>query len=151
MEYQVLSEDCTKSLEVKSKKKYSLPSVKKWLGKSPLCRVWGEDTRQRVNGGGPLPSVRRITLGKDQFCRVSNNNTRQRAAAVNGRQPPLILCRVSSPDTRQRGSFAEYYFLTLGKPFFFTFGLQTFSAVLKQYLILHVLMWHISQTFSIFL
>ena len=38
------------------------------LGKSPLCRVSAEDTRQRVNGGGPLPSVRRITLGKASFA-----------------------------------------------------------------------------------
>ena len=29
MEYQVLYEDCIKSLEVKSEKKYGLPSVKK--------------------------------------------------------------------------------------------------------------------------
>ena len=34
---------------------------------------------------------------------------------------------------------------------FFTFNLQTFSAVLIQYLVLHVPMWHVSQTFSIFL
>ena len=78
----------------------------------------------------------------------AKNNTRQRAAAVNGRQPPLTLCRVSSPDTRQRGSFAECHFLTLDKPYiFFTFDLQTFSAVLIQYLVLHVPMWHISRTF----
>ena len=77
------------------------------LGKKVVCRV--PNTR------------RRITLGKDQVCRVSNNNTRQRAAAVNGRQPPLILYRVSSPDTRQIGSFAEcHFFLTLGKPYFFS-------------------------------
>ena len=61
-------------------KKYGLPSVihsanncfaecqKMTLGKSPLCRVSAEDTRQRVNGGGPLPSVRRITLGKASFA-----------------------------------------------------------------------------------
>ena len=107
------------------------------LGKKVVCRV--PNTRQR------------ITLGKDQFCRVSNNNTWQRTAAVNGRQPLLILYRVSSPDTRQRGSFAECHFLTLGKPYFFKLlTSKTFSAVLRQYLVLHVPMWHIFWTFSIF-
>ena len=40
-------------------KKNSLPSVKKMtFGKLPFCRVSGEDTRQRVNGGcQPLAAV----------------------------------------------------------------------------------------------
>ena len=46
--------------------------------------------------------------------------------------------------------FAECYFLTLRKPYFFTFDLQTFSTVLRQYLVLHVPMWHISWTFLYF-
>ena len=51
MKYQVLYEDCKKSLEVKSEKKWFAECQKMTLGKSPLCRVSGEDTRQRVNGG----------------------------------------------------------------------------------------------------
>ena len=52
MEYQVLYEDCRKSLKVKSEKIWFAECQKMTLGKSPLCRVSGEDTRQRVNGGG---------------------------------------------------------------------------------------------------
>ena len=121
------------------------------LGKEVVCRV-----SERKHSANKWHSTKRWfaecrTLGKDQICRVTNNNTRQRAAAVNGRQPPLILCRVSSPDTRQRGSFAECHFWhSASHIFFFTFDLQTFSAVLIQYLVLHVSMWHISRAFSIF-
>ena len=51
-------ENCRKSLEVKSEEKIWFAECQKMtLGKSPLCRVSGEDTRQRVNGGGNLPSV----------------------------------------------------------------------------------------------
>ena len=41
----------------KVKKIWFAECQKMTLGKSALCRVLGEDTRQRVNGGGPLPSV----------------------------------------------------------------------------------------------
>ena len=70
---------------------------------------------------------KQIALGKDQVCRVSG--TRQ--TRILGK---VVICRVSFFDTRQ----------TI---FFFTFDLQTFSAVLIQYLVLHVPMWHISRTF----
>jgi len=49
------------------------------LGKSALCRVLGEDTRQRVSGGDPLPSV--------LVCPVSG--TRQTWSL-----PSVIVCRV---------------------------------------------------------
>ena len=42
---------------LKVKKIWFAECKKMTLGKSPLCQVSGEDTRQRVNGGGPLPSV----------------------------------------------------------------------------------------------
>ena len=98
----------------------TLPSIfYQALGKDVVCRM-----SERKHSANKWHSAKMWfkcrTLGKDQVCRVSNNNTRQRAAAVNGRQPPLILYRVPSPDTRQRGSFAECHFLTLGKPYFFS-------------------------------
>ena len=59
-------------------KKNSLPSVKKMtFGKLPFCRVSGEDTRQRVNGGRRL------------FAECQDNNTRQRPVL-----PSVIVCRV---------------------------------------------------------
>ena len=80
MEYQVLYENCRKSLEVKSEKIWFAECQKITLGKSPLCRVSGEDTRQRVNGScRPLTAAAlcRVfwfaecpTLGKSPFCRV---------------------------------------------------------------------------------
>ena len=81
MEYQVLYEDCRKSLESKVKKKFGLSSVKKMtLGKSELCRVSGEDTRHRVNGGCQPLTVAALcrvlwfaecrALGKPGLCRV---------------------------------------------------------------------------------
>ena len=70
MQYQVLYEDCRKSLVVKSEIKIWFAECQKMtLGKSPLCRVSGEDTRQRVNGGGPLPSV--LVCRVPPLCRVS--------------------------------------------------------------------------------
>ena len=61
---------CTRTAEKvwRSKvKKYGFAECQKiTLGKSPLCRVLGEDTRQRVNGDGPLPSV--------LVCRVPTNH-----------------------------------------------------------------------------
>ena len=89
MEYQVLYENYRKNLEVKSGKKYSLPSVKKKHSvKEPLCRVSGEDTRQRINGGcWPLTEASLCqvfwfaecrALGKPPLCRV------------------LVVCRVLS-------------------------------------------------------
>ena len=73
------------------------------------------------------------------------------------------LLSAIGPDTRQRDSFAECLVLTLGKEaplssaifdtrqtIFFTFDLQTFSIVLRQYMVLHVPMWHISRTFLYF-
>ena len=123
------------------------------LGKEAVCRVLERKHSANKQVVCQVPNTRqRITLDKDQVCRVSNNNTRQRATAVNSQQPSLILCRVSAPNTRQRGSFAECHFLTLGKPYFFKLlTSKTFSAVLRQYLVLHVPMWHIFWTFSIFL
>ena len=41
----------------KVKKIWFAECQKMTLGKSPPCRVSREDTRQRVNGGVPLPSV----------------------------------------------------------------------------------------------
>ena len=96
-----------------------------------------------------VPSTQQtITLGKDQVCRVSG--TRQTRTLGKG-PPPLTLCRVSSPDTRQSGDLPSVIFWHSTNHFFFTFDLQTFFAVLIQYLILHISMWHISRTFSIFL
>ena len=57
------------------------------LGKSPLCRVSGEDTRQRVNDGGPLPSV--------LVCRVPDTRQTWSLSSV-------IVCRVLG--TRQTTS-----------------------------------------------
>ena len=112
------------------------------------------DTRQR----GGLPSAEhsannntRQRPGLPSVGHSKNRNTQQWAAAVNGRQPPLTLCRVSSPDTRQSGDLTSVIFWHSANHFFSTFDLQTFSAVLIQYLVLHVPMWHISRTFSIFL
>ena len=74
------------------------------LDKSPLCRVSGEDTRQRVNGGGPLPSV--------LVCRVPD--TRQTWSL-----PSVIVCRVLG--TRQTTSLScasclpSAFSLALGK------------------------------------
>ena len=83
MEYQVLSEDCRKSLDVKSEKKYGLPSVKKWhSAKEPLCWVSGADTRHRINGG-----YRPLTVAA--LCRVLLFDTRQTWSL-----PSVILCRV---------------------------------------------------------
>ena len=82
------------------------------LGKSALCRVLGEDTRQRVNGGGPLPSVRRITLGKASFAECYCSTSLPSASCLPsafslalGKQP---LCRV--PDKKHSAKFG-----TLGK------------------------------------
>ena len=69
MEYQVLSEDCRKNLEVKSEK-------------NMVCRVSGEDTRQRINDG-----CRPLTAAA--LCRVLLFDTRQ-----TWHLPSVILCRV---------------------------------------------------------
>ena len=81
MEYQVLYEDCRKVWRSKVKKKIWFAECQKMtLDKSLLCRVSGEDTRQRVNGGcRPLMAAAlcRVfwfaecpTLGKPSLCRV---------------------------------------------------------------------------------
>ena len=134
-----------------------LPSAReKALGKHPAL---GKEVVCRV------PRTRRtITLGKTSICRVLCSWHSAKAAAVNGRQPPLTLCRVSSPDTRQSDDlpsiifwhsakrlFAECHFLTLGKPYFFTFYIQTFSAVLIQYLVLMFQCGAFLGLFSLFL
>ena len=77
MEYQVTAEKVWRS---KVKKKWFAECQKMTLGKSPLYRVSGEDTRQRVNGGcRPLTAAAlcRVfwfaecpTLGKPPLCRV---------------------------------------------------------------------------------
>ena len=105
-EYQVLYKDCRKSLVVKSGKKYGLLSVKKWhSANEPLCRVSGEDTRQRINGGyRPLTeaSLCRVllftecsALGKPPLCRVL---LFAECSALD--KPPLcrvpVVCRVLS-------------------------------------------------------
>ena len=65
MEYQVLYEDCRKSLEVKSEKIYGLSSVKKrYSANHHFTECQKEDTRQRVN------SVCR-PLTAAALCRVS--------------------------------------------------------------------------------
>ena len=125
-----------------------LPSaIEKALGKQ-------NGTRQR----GCLPSAEHSADNNTQqrpglpsVEHSANRNTRQTAAAVNGRQPPLTLCRVSSADTWQSADLPSVIFYTRQTIFIFTFDLQTFSVVLIQYLILHVLMWQISRIFSTFL
>ena len=56
------------------------------LGKSPLCRVSGEDTRQRVNGGG-LAECSGLSSARH---------------SVNLSLPSVIVCRVRG--TRQTNS-----------------------------------------------
>ena len=100
------------------------------LDKEVVCRV---------------PSTRQtITLGKDQVYRVSD--TWQTRTLGKG-PPPLTLCRVS----RQSPDLPSVILWHSVNHIFFIFDLQTFSAVLIQYLVLHVPMWHISRTTSIFL
>ena len=90
MEYQILYEDCRKSLEVKSEK-YGLPSVKKWhstnhrfaecqektLGKgltaAALCRVFWFAECPTLDKSGlcrVLLFVEYSALGKPPLCRV---------------------------------------------------------------------------------
>ena len=83
MEYQVLYEDCRQSLEVKSEKNIWFAECQKMtLGKSPFCRVSGEDTRQRVNGG-----CRPLTVAA--FAECQEHNTQQIPVL-----PSVIVCRV---------------------------------------------------------
>ena len=98
-----------KVLEVKSLKKYGLPSVKKsHSAKEPLCRVLGADTRQRINDGCWL-------LTAVALCRVLLCDTRQTLSL-----PSVILCRVLG--TRQTTSLpsasclSSALSLALGKP-----------------------------------
>ena len=106
MKYQVLYEDRRKSLEVKSEKKiWFVECQKMTLDKSPLCRVSGEDTRQRVNGScRPLTAAAlcRVfwfaecpTLGKPGLCLVL---LFAECSALS--KPPLcrvlVVCRVLS-------------------------------------------------------
>ena len=97
MEYQVLYEDCRKSLEVKSDKKIwfaecqkmtlgkgasSLSVRRRHSAKEPLCWVLGQDTQQRIKGG--YQSLTAATL-----CRVLLFDTRQTWSL-----PSVSLCRV---------------------------------------------------------
>ena len=77
------------------------------LGKSPLCRVSRDDTRQRVNGG-----CRPLTAAA--FAECQENNTRQIPVL-----PSVIICRVLG--TRQTTSLpsarclSSAFSLALGK------------------------------------
>ena len=100
-----------------------------------------------------LPSAGNKTLGKAQQDTRQRIDTRQKTTTCDGHQPgcrPLELCRVSVSvflsGTRQIGSFAECFILTLSKlkSFFSSPGLETFSTLHIQHVVLHVRIWYIS-------
>ena len=76
MEYQVLYEDCRKSLEVKSEK-------------NMICRVSKNDTRQRILFAECQERTLRKELTAVALCRVLLFDTRQTWSL-----PSVILCRV---------------------------------------------------------